>query len=114
MSLRDAIGSLPDDALVPVGWVREQLGAGTDVLADLTVEETAQELSRAPSTVRAWLIAGELRGYKVHGREWRVSAAAIREFFENQRNGPGRLVTKTNGKATGPAFLGATLLRCSI
>ena len=80
-------------------WLRAELDIGSDVLADLTVEEAAEKLKKAPSTVRAWLIAGELRGYKVHGREWRISPAAIREFFENQKNSSGRQVTKANGKA---------------
>ena len=99
MSLRDAIAALPDEAMVPVGWIREQLGAGSDDrLVDLNIEEVAQRLNRAPSTIRSWLIAGELRGYKVHNREWRVSPAAISEFFEAQRNGSGRRAVRRSGK----------------
>ncbi len=98
MSLRDAIAALPDDAMVPVGWIREQLGAGDDRLADLTVEEAAAELGRAPSTVRGWLGSGELRGYRLNGREWRVPRAAVHDYLERQKNG-NRQVTKANGKA---------------
>ena len=97
MSLRDAIASLPDTALVPVGWVREQLGEGEpDSLADLTVEQVAAELNRAVSTIRGWLGAGDLRGYRMNGREWRVPPAALREFREIQRNGKRR---SSNGSA---------------
>ncbi len=99
MNLRDAIAALPDEAMVPVGWIREQLGAGDDRLADLTVEEAAEKLKKAPSTVRAWLIAGELRGYRLNHREWRVPRASVREYVERQRNGSGRQATRTNSKA---------------
>ncbi len=100
MSLRDAIAALPDEAMVPVGWIREQLGSGSgsDALADLTVEQAAEKLSKAPSTVRAWLIAGELRGYKIHGREWRISPTAIVEFFDDQKNGSGRQAVRSRGQ----------------
>ncbi len=77
---------------------------GDDRLADLTVEQAAEKLSKAPSTIRAWLIAGELRGYKVHGREWRIAPAAIAAFLEGQKNALPRQATRTNGKA---ADLGA-------
>lgn len=99
MSLRDAIAALPDDALVPVGWVREQLEAGSDALADLSVEQVASELSRSPSTVRGWCIDGRLRAYKLNHREWRVPRDAVREYLDNQKNSSGRQVTRTNGKA---------------
>ena len=35
-----------------------------DSTRDLTVEEVADRVRRAPSTVRGWLISGALRGYK--------------------------------------------------
>ena len=44
---------------------------------DLTVEEVADETSRAPSTVRGWLMSGALRGYKFNNRDWRVPRAAL-------------------------------------
>lgn len=70
--LRRAVGGLP------VSVVREWLkrlgeGAEDGRLADLTVEELAEELDRAKSTVPGWLKAGELpQAYKLNGREWRV------------------------------------------
>lgn len=51
---------------------------------DMTVEEVGEEVGRAPSTIRGWLIAGELRGYKLNGKSWRVPRAALREYLEAQ------------------------------
>lgn len=85
-----AISGLPDEALVPVGWIRGRLGARGEVEVDLTVEQVAAELSRAPSTVRGWLGAGELAGYKLRGREWRVPRASLRAFLDREANGSER------------------------
>lgn len=54
---------------------------------DLTVEEVAEETGRAGSTVRGWLIAGELRGYKLNGRDWRVPRSALRDYLTGQTAG---------------------------
>ena len=92
----------PLGTLIPADSLAAMLSGvedGDDRLADLTVEETAQQLNRAPSTVRGWLIAGELRGYKLNHREWRVSRASVREYLANQRNGSGRSPSRSNGKA---------------
>lgn len=88
MSLRDDLADLPDDALVPVRWVRERLGgtAESDRISDLTVQEVADELGRQPSTVRGWLGSGDLDGYKMNDREWRVPPEALRAFVEAQRD----------------------------
>ena len=51
---------------------------------DMSVEEVGEEVGRAPSTIRGWLIAGELRGYKLNGKSWRVPRAALREYLEAQ------------------------------
>ena len=53
---------------------------------DLTVEDVAKQTGRAPSTVRGWLIAGDLRGYKLNGRDWRVPPRALREYLDGQRS----------------------------
>lgn len=52
---------------------------------DLPVEDVAAHFHRSPSTVRGWLIAGNLKGYKLNGRDWRVTRAAVREYEEAQR-----------------------------
>ena len=48
------------------------------------MEEVADETSRAPSTVRGWLISRALRGYKFNNRDWRVPRAALCEYLEGQ------------------------------
>ena len=60
-----------------------------EVQVDLTVAELAQRFRRSPSTVRQWLESGQLEGYKLFGREWRVPAAAVAAFQERQRLGSG-------------------------
>jgi len=87
----DALDALPDESLVPVGFVREAIaearaGSG-DGLADLTVEDVAAVLGRAPSTIRTWLGAGELDGYKLRRREWRVPREALEELRDEARAG---------------------------
>lgn len=84
---RRLLEQLPDDALLPVSFVRALLNepaTDEEPLADLPVERVAEVLGRAPSTIRAWLHAGELEGYKLHGREWRVTRAALRAYQDNQ------------------------------
>ena len=58
---------------------------------DLTVEEVAEETGRAPSTVRGWLIEGDLRGYKLNGRSWRVPRSALRQYLDAQAARPASL-----------------------
>ena len=91
----------PPGTLIPADSLAAMLSGvedGDDRLADLTVEEAAKQLNRAPSTVRGWLGSGELRGYRVNGREWRVPRPAVREYLEGQKSG-NRQAVKTNGKA---------------
>lgn len=73
--------TLPRDALA------EWLGADDpEPLTDLTVNEVAELVRRAPSTVRGWCASGELRSYLFQGREYRVTRAALREFQDRQAN----------------------------
>lgn len=89
--LRQIIASLPSDTAA-VTLTRADLAAlieGPENMApiptrDLSVDEVAQDTGRAPSTVRGWLIAGALRGYKLNGRDWRVTRAALREYLDRQ------------------------------
>ncbi len=48
---------------------------------DLTVKAVAKETDRAPSTVRDWLISGALCGYKLNGRDWRVSRGSLPNYL---------------------------------
>lgn len=54
---------------------------------DLSAEEVAEMVGRAPSTVRGWVRSGALRGYKLNGRDWRVTRAALENYLEIQRAG---------------------------
>lgn len=82
-ALLHAIEHLPDEASVPVGWVREKIGAGEPVEVDLTLEEFAAMLDRRPSTVRGWMpIEG---AYKFRGREWRIPHQAAQRYLDAQR-----------------------------
>ena len=87
--------ALPDGAVVPVPrvWLLELL-RGTALApassaalpsADYTVRQIAARFDRRPSTVRAWLESGRLRGYRFGNREWRATADALREFEEGER-----------------------------
>ncbi len=102
--LRTAVAALPPGTLVTVP--REALldvlgGGGGDgvaatggdgppaVAVDLTVTDLARRFRRHPSTIRQWLESGRLEGYKLFGREWRVPAAAVAAFQDQQRFGSG-------------------------
>jgi hypothetical protein len=68
--------ALEDDQ--PVDQARSTAG-------DLTLEEVADQVHRAPSTVRGWLNAGLVAGaYKLRGRDWRVPPSALAMFLRQQ------------------------------
>ena len=94
MPLKDKIAALvsaaPVDATVTVGWLAELLAADSasplvdpvvaapGAVVDLTVAQCAAHLGKGASTVRTWLVRGELPGaYRMHGREWRIPLSAI-------------------------------------
>lgn len=56
---------------------------------DMTVDEVAAEVGRARSTVRGWLLAGELEGYKLNGRDWRIPRSAVQRYIANQNSAQG-------------------------
>ena len=87
--LRSIASALPSDASA-VTFTRADLlalveretdEAPTISLRDLSVEEVAEQVGRAPSTVRGWLTSGALRGYKLNGRDWQVPAAALADYL---------------------------------
>lgn len=85
------LGKLPPDALLPAGWVLEQLeGAPADdddPVMDLSVEQAAEALAKAPSTIRGYCSGGLLPGaYKV-GRSWRIPRASLRRYGEKSPEG---------------------------
>src|SRR5215475_7286848 len=90
LSLRSRLEALvaaaPDDANVPVRWLREILAeeapdasvyGETAVAIDFTVLQLAERFGRASSTIRTWCESGQLPGsYRLNGREWRIPLAA--------------------------------------
>jgi len=58
--------------------------------ADLTVAELAARFHRSASTVRDWCEHGRFDGaYKLNGRDWRITQAAVDTFLgEQRRKGP--------------------------
>lgn len=60
---------------------------------DLTVDQVAKKLGRAPSTIRNWLAEERLPGaYRLRGREWRIPPATLQSFLQMEaagRSSPG-------------------------
>lgn len=67
--------------------LRDANQGGPSVDGDLTVEETASVVGRSTSTVRGWLSQGQLSGYKLNGRDWRVPRTALQRFLNGQGKG---------------------------
>jgi excisionase family DNA binding protein len=60
------------------------------VVADevLTVREVAERLAVHKETVRRWLGAGDLEGYRPGGRKtgWRIAASELERFIRAERS----------------------------
>ena len=54
-------------------------------VVDLSVRQVAALYGKSPNTVRRWLESGQLEGYKLFGREWRVPRQMLVAFQEDQR-----------------------------
>ncbi len=53
---------------------------------DFTVAELAARFHRSASTIRDWCECGRFEGaYKLNGRDWRISQAAVDAFLAQQR-----------------------------
>lgn len=98
MTLLDLLEALPDEAMVPVGWVRSKLQAEADDEAEdigggqelLRVPELAERFDRSESTIRSWCRDGRLTGaYRLRGREWVVPTDAVEAFQAEQRKADG-------------------------
>ncbi len=50
----------------------------------LTPEQTAEKLQVSLATVKRWLTAGILPGYKV-GRQWRISEEQLQAFIKGRQ-----------------------------
>lgn len=97
MDLAARLRLMPPGTLVPADWVLAELerAGGTtgpsptvETAADLTVDQVAEKLGRAPSTVRNWLGEERLPGaYRLRGREWRIPAATLQAFLQAEATG---------------------------
>ncbi|HUE95208.1 MAG TPA: helix-turn-helix domain-containing protein [Longimicrobiaceae bacterium] len=78
---------LPPDASLPARFILGHLEDEIDPdaeLVDLTVEDVARLMGKAPSTVRTWLASGALVGYKFRGAEWRIRRSDLRAFQDGE------------------------------
>ncbi len=90
-ALRALVEDTPADGAVtvPVTWHQDLLDARGDSseMRLLTLEETAEFFGLSVSTVRTWLNTGQLDGFKLNGRSWRIPERALHEFIERQQSG---------------------------
>lgn len=91
--VRQIVSGLPEGASVTLprkvlaGWLEDGAGSAETAaqgrqahVADLTVEEIAEALEQAASTVRGWM--PDVRGsYKIGGR-WRISRRDWRAYLD--------------------------------
>src|SRR4051812_3736413 len=85
--LTTLLTDLPDDALVPIRWIRARLRAPAttraDGIADLSAADVAKQLGRKPGTVRGWCARGEIQGaYRLNDREWRIPSSSLRAYLD--------------------------------
>jgi excisionase family DNA binding protein len=89
--LRAMIGNLPPGSALslPVDWLRAELDAEPaesagqpQPLADLTVEEVAEALTVAESTVRTWLAEGLFPNARKVRNRWRIPPGDVRARFQ--------------------------------
>lgn len=89
--IKQIVDVMPKDGsvILPVkdlwSWLEESGPVGFD--PDLTVKEVADLYGKTPCTVTAWIRAGDLRAYKLNGKEYRISAKALEEFRDRQSQG---------------------------
>lgn len=80
---------LPDDALVPMRWVRQNFvpkDAAPDRL--LTTGQAAAEFGFSPDTWRGWADSGRIKGaFRDEGETWRLPVVACREHVAVLRSG---------------------------
>jgi excisionase family DNA binding protein len=54
----------------------------------LTAEQAAAILQLSPKTIKDWLRAGKLTGFKM-GRRWRIKPTDLEAFIQASRQWPG-------------------------
>ena len=78
-------------ATIPAAEVLKRLPDGVDsprAAGDMTLEQVANEVGRATSTVRTWCNSNRIAGaYRLNGRDWRIPQASLRKFLDEQGRG---------------------------
>lgn len=113
------VEAAPDEATVPVGWIRrllaEQGSGGTadpaesrrsraEPAVDLTVTQVADLFARGHSTVRGWLTEGRFaNAYRLHGREWRIPRSDVEAMQQAERDRFRAAGSRAGGSQAGPA-----------
>ena len=107
--LRTLAEALPEGASITLSSdaLRSLLETDADERSlphDVTVDEVADLLDRSPQTVRRWIRDGVLDAYTLRGREYRITAAALRNFRAREQTAaeqppepPGTHATKQLG-----------------
>lgn len=54
----------------------------------MTVKEVAEYVGRSESSVRDWLQAGTLNGFKLNNRDWRIRPSELAKYLEQQSTAP--------------------------
>ena len=95
--IRRMVEHTPAGSMIPVDWLRDVLqgesgiapdSAAPGAVADLTLEDAADQVKRSISTVRGWCASGAIPGaYKLMGRSWMIPPAALRSFLDAQASG---------------------------
>jgi excisionase family DNA binding protein len=89
--LQQLIEVADPDGTVTVRWLADLLkdAAGSPAPptpGDLSLADVCAAVQKKPSTVRGWLQRGELRGYRLNGKAWRVPRAALAAYLTAQAN----------------------------
>jgi excisionase family DNA binding protein len=93
--LRTLVRVADPSGTVTIRWLANLVGerleaeveTGEEPICDLTVKDVAAAMELSTSTVRGWLSAGLMHGYKLNGRRWRVTRIELREFQRRQAEG---------------------------
>jgi excisionase family DNA binding protein len=93
--IQSLVEVLPDDSSVSFSvatlkaWTKEEGSPprpADELTPDLTVEDFAELMGKAASTVRMWLNQGMVpEAYKLRGKQWRIPRHALAAFQDRER-----------------------------
>ena len=88
--LSNILATLPDEALIPVGWVRARLDTPLpeETIGDLSCSDVAAALHKKRGTVRGWCARKEIEGaYLLNGKTWMIPRKSLRAYLDKQAAG---------------------------